>query len=250
MAQHFWAPHFWVAQHFWTVGMPGLSRGGDCGHCRSELGVYVLGAIGPAERAWVDEHLAACQWCRDELAALAGLPGLLRRVPPDLALRALTDAPGDTPSGPDVNRLISRVSVIRRRRRITAAAAALLIGTAAAVGLHALQGRPASTTAAVTQWTDTDTGANATTGTRATVRYAAERWGTELEVRVTGVPAGTRCRLRVVDARGQGVAAGGWVIRAGSRYTWYPASAPWPAASLRGFVISSGSQTLVTVAAR
>jgi anti-sigma factor RsiW len=230
--------------------MPGFSRGGDCAHCRSELGVYVLGAIGPAERAWVDQHLADCLWCREELAALAGLPGLLRRVPPDLALRALTDAPGDSPSGPDVDRLISRVSVIRRRRRITAAAAALLIGVSAAAGLHALQGHPASTTAAVTHWTDTDTGASATTGARATVRYAAERWGTELEVRVTGIPAGTRCQLRVVNAHGKGVVAGGWVIAAGSQYTWYPASVPWPAASLSGFVISSGSQTLVTVDAR
>ncbi len=230
--------------------MPGLSRGGDCAHCRSELGVYVLGAIGPAERAWVDQHLADCVWCREELAALAGLPGLLRRVPPDLALRALTDAPGDSPSGPDVDRLIGRVSVIRRRRRLTAAAAAMLIGLAAAAGLHALQGRPASATAAVTQWTDTDTGANATTGARAAVRYAAERWGTELEVRVTGVPAGTRCQLRVIDAQGKGVAAGGWVIRTGSRYTWYPASVPWPPGSLHGFVISSGGQALVTVAAR
>jgi Putative zinc-finger len=238
-----------VALHFWTVGMPGLSRGGDCARCRSELGVYVLGAIGPAERVWVDEHLAACLWCREELAPLAGLPGLLKRVPPDLALRALTDAPGDSPSGPDVDRLIGRVSVMRRRRRLAAAAAALLIGIAAAAGLHALQGRPASSTAAVTRWTDIDTGASATTGARATVRYAAERWGTELEVRVTGVPAGTRCQLRVVGARGQGVAAGGWVIRTGSQYTWYPASVPWPAASLADFVITSGRQTLVTVAA-
>jgi hypothetical protein len=240
-----------VALHFWTVGMPGLSRGGDCARCRSELGVYVLGAIGPAERSWVDQHLADCLWCREELAALAGLPGLLKRVPPDLALRALTDAPGDSPPGPDVDRLISRVSVIRRRRRrLTAAAAALLIGIAAAAGLHALQGRPAGSKAAVAEWTDIDTGANATTGARATVRYAAERWGTELEVRVTGVPAGTRCQLRVIGAHGQGVDAGGWVIAKGSRYTWYPASVPWPAASLSGFVITSGSQTLVTVAAQ
>jgi predicted anti-sigma-YlaC factor YlaD len=230
--------------------MPGVSRGGDCARCRSELGVYVLGAIGPAERAWVDEHLAACLSCREELAALAGLPGLLKRVPPDLALRALTDAPGDSPPGPDVGRLIGRVSVMRRRRRLAAAAAALLIGIAAAAGLHALQGRPASTTTAVAHWTDIDTGASATTGARATVRYAAERWGTELEVRVTGIPAGTRCQLRVVSAQGKSVAAGGWVIAAASRYTWYPASVPWPAASLEDFVITSGGQTLVTVAAQ
>ncbi|HTZ23625.1 MAG TPA: anti-sigma factor [Streptosporangiaceae bacterium] len=231
--------------------MPELNRGGECAPYRAELGVYVLGAIGPAERARVDEHLAGCPRCRDELAALAGLPGLLRRVPPDLALRALTDASIDAPPGPNVDRLLSRVSAIRHRRRLTAAAAALIIGVAAAAGLHVLQGRPASTTAAATpRWTDTDTGASATTGARATVRYAGQRWGTELEVRVTGVPPGTRCQLRVINAQGQGVAAGGWVITTGSKYTWYPASVPWPASSLHGFAVTSGTRILVTVAAR
>ena len=231
--------------------MPGLSRGGDCAAYRTELGVYVLGAIGPAERVRVDQHLAACPSCREELAALAGLPGLLRRVPPDLALRALTDAATDAPPGLDVDRLIRRVSAMRLRRRLMAAAAALLIGIAAAVGLHVLQGGPASTTgAAAPRWTDTDTSASAATGAHATVRYAAERWGTELEVRVTGVPVGTRCQLRVLGARGQGVAAGGWIITTGSRYTWYPASAPYPAASLHGFVITSGGRVLVTISAQ
>jgi Putative zinc-finger len=229
--------------------MPGLSRGDDCAPYRTELGVYVLGAIGPAERARVDQHLADCPWCREELAALAGLPGLLRRVPSDLALRILTDAASDAPPGLDVDRLISRVSAIRLRRRLTAAAAALLIGVAAAVGLHLLQGGPASTTAAAApRWTDTDTGA--ATGAHATVRYAAERWGTELEARVTGVPAGTRCDLRVIGAQGQGVAAGGWVVTAGSQSTWYPASVPLQTSSLRGFVITTGTRVLVTVTAR
>lgn len=226
--------------------MPGLSRGGDCAQYRTELGVYVLGAIGPAERARVDQHLADCPRCRDELAGLAGLPGLLRRVPPDVALRALMDLPGDSPAGAVADRLISRVSTIRFRRRLMATAAALLVAVAAAAGVHLLQGHPATATP---QWTDMDTGASATTGARATVRYAAESWGTELEVRITGMPAGTRCELRVVGARGQSVNAGGWVIAAGSQYPWYPASVPYTAASLDGFVITSGGRVLVTVRA-
>jgi hypothetical protein len=47
---------------------------------RTALGVYVLGAIEPAGRSEVEAHLAACPACRDELAALAGLPALLGRV--------------------------------------------------------------------------------------------------------------------------------------------------------------------------
>ncbi len=50
----------------------------DCPEARISLGVYVLGAIDPAERALVDAHLATCRDCRDELAGLAGLPGPAR----------------------------------------------------------------------------------------------------------------------------------------------------------------------------
>jgi anti-sigma factor RsiW len=42
--------------------------------------VYVLGAIGPADRSAVDAHLAGCADCRQQLAELAGLPRLLSRV--------------------------------------------------------------------------------------------------------------------------------------------------------------------------
>ena len=57
--------------------MTGMS---SCREIRQALGVYVLGAIDPAERAQVDEHLATCPDCREELASLAGLPAMLRKV--------------------------------------------------------------------------------------------------------------------------------------------------------------------------
>ena len=57
-----------------------MTRQMDCAEARLSLGVYVLGAIDPAERALVDSHLAGCRDCRDELAGLAGIPALLSRV--------------------------------------------------------------------------------------------------------------------------------------------------------------------------
>jgi hypothetical protein len=229
--------------------MPDLTRGDACARCRNELGVYLLGAIEPAERGQVEQHVATCPWCREELAGLAGLPGLLSRVPPDVALQAWTDDPGASVPGPPLDRLIRRVVAIHRRRRLTAAAAALVIGIAAATGLHVLQGHPASPAAAAPRWTDADTGASAVTGAQATVRYAAQPWGTQIEVRVTGIPPGTRCQLQVINAQGRDIGAGGWIITAGSLHPRYPASVPWPAASLRSFVITSGGHTLVTVPA-
>ena len=53
-----------------------------CAAARQELGAYVLGALAPADRSMLDQHLTSCQRCREELAALAGLPALLRRIPP------------------------------------------------------------------------------------------------------------------------------------------------------------------------
>src|ERR1022692_2946433 len=55
--------------------------GPACRDIRQALGVYVVGAIDPAERAAVDSHLSSCLDCREELAGLAGLPALLGRVP-------------------------------------------------------------------------------------------------------------------------------------------------------------------------
>ena len=55
----------------------------DCTDTRQALGVYVLGAIDPAERSQVDRHVTGCRECRDELAGLAGLPALLSRVSVD-----------------------------------------------------------------------------------------------------------------------------------------------------------------------
>jgi anti-sigma factor RsiW len=65
----------------------------DCAEARLSLGVYVLGAIDPAERALVDSHLAGCRDCRDELAGLAGIPALLSRVGAEEAF-ALAESDG------------------------------------------------------------------------------------------------------------------------------------------------------------
>ena len=229
--------------------MPELNRG-DCSQVRNQLGVYLLGAIGPGERAQIEEHLTACPWCREELAGLAGLPGLLRRVPADVALRAWMDDATGPPPGPPLEVVVHRVLAIRWRRRLVAVAAALVFAAATATGVQALHAIPASTTAATTpRWTGTVTGTSAATGALATVRYAAQPWGTQLEVQITGVSAGTRCELRVINAQGQVIVAGGWIVVAGSRYAFHPASVPWPTSSLRSFIVTAGSRTLVTVRA-
>ena len=59
-----------------------MTGSGACRVIRLELGV-VLGAIEPADRLAIDDHLARCAACRDLLAELADLPWLLSRVTVD-----------------------------------------------------------------------------------------------------------------------------------------------------------------------
>jgi anti-sigma factor RsiW len=49
---------------------------------RLSIGALLLGALAPAERHRVLDHLDGCPSCRDELIALAPLPALLRRARP------------------------------------------------------------------------------------------------------------------------------------------------------------------------
>ena len=227
-----------------------MNGAGLCAQARQELGVYVLGAIEPTQRALVDRHLAACPQCRAELAGLAGLPSLLRKVPAGEALQLPPDAAAPVP-GPSLAALAGRVSGIRPRRWWLTAAAAVIAGFAAAFGLQALHPAAAGPLAtAAPRWAVTAEGANPVTGAWAAVRYTTLPWGTEMEVQVTGVAAGTRCQLLVTGPRGQDVAAGGWTIAAGHQAAWYPASVPFQAASLHGFTLTAGGKILVTVKAR
>jgi len=223
---------------------------GRCARARLELGVYVLGAMEAAQRAQVDSHLAACSWCREELAGLAGLPAVLGKVPAGEVMRLAPDGRGA--AGPPLEVLAGRAARTRRLRRLGAAAVVALIAGIAAVLAPQARHPAALPPAAVAapRWAGTAEAANPVTGAWAAIRYAPEPWGTALEARVTGIPAGTRCQLWVTGTRGQDFAAGGWIIPAGSQHGWYPASVPFAAASLRGFEITTGGRALVAIPAR
>ncbi len=107
----------------------------ECASIRNEVGVYLLGAIAPADRAGVVRHLASCERCRDEVAGMAALPALLRGLPAGhSAPSASPDPPGALPG-----RLAARVARRRRIQRwltttvVAALAAAAGVGWAAAV---------------------------------------------------------------------------------------------------------------------
>lgn len=106
----------------------------SCEHA-FEDGAYVLGALSPAERSRFEMHLAECQECRDAVAGLAVLPGLLRRLSPEVATGTAT---GDADGRERLPKVVSSVTALRKRDRrrtvgmvLVAACVALFAGLAA-----------------------------------------------------------------------------------------------------------------------
>jgi len=232
---------------------------GECGEIRPALGVYILGAISPADRSTVEQHLARCAGCRAELAGLAALPGRLGSVPAaDMARMAGAGpgaaGPGERPSDLPLQTLLDQAARIRRRlrwRRLAIAAAAMLIVGSGAVAVSRVLYSPATRSyASAVPWA-AFTGRDPRTGMSATVKYLRRPWGLALQVQVSGISPGTRCELQIVDASGQDVPAGGWKVAAGHALAWYPASSGLPAADVRGFEITTiRGQDLVRVSVR
>ena len=236
-----------------------MTSAGVCGEIRHALGVYLLGAISPADRSTVERHLARCADCRAELAGLAALPGRLGSVPAaDMTKMAAAEragvGPGERPSDVPLQTLLDRAARIRRRlrwRRLAVAAAAVLILGGGAVAASRVLYTPAPRpSASAVPWAATVTGSDPQTGMSATVKYLGKPWGLVLKVQVSGISPGTRCELQVVDASGQDVPAGGWKVAAGHTLAWYPASSPLPVGDVRGFLITTArGQDLVSVSA-
>jgi anti-sigma factor RsiW len=223
-----------------------------CREIRQSLGVYVLGAIDPAERADVDAHLAECADCREELADLAGLAALLHRVPVAEARLLAGDGPPVLAPPPEelLDSLLGRVAAVRRarRRRTLAAAAAVAVLTlgAGAAGAAALSGGPAPVPA-VQAAGGTVAGGSAI---HLTVRYQPMAWGTAMSVQVTGVPAGTVCQFRVTDRAGHSSVVGGWQVSYRDQTAWYPVSTALSAPAMRSFQVTSRGKVLVSVPVR
>jgi predicted lipoprotein with Yx(FWY)xxD motif len=121
-----------------------MSGMGECAETRAGLGVYVLGAIAPGDRATVVRHLASCGRCREEVAGMAALPALLRKLPAETVAQLTGHGPPPGDSGP-VSALQDRLirQVVRRRYRQWWMTGTAIFVLAAAAGTGwALQLRP------------------------------------------------------------------------------------------------------------
>jgi len=230
----------------------------DCAEARPSLGVYVLGAIDPAERALVDAHLATCRDCRDELAGLAGLPALLARVNPDEISRICADdavrpVASDGPPEELLGTVLGLAEARRRRNRwryLSAAAAVVAIAAGLFGGLSAATSTTTTRTLIVGAgpgaW-DSASGTNHATGATATVAYSKQLWGNAFQVLVDHIPMGTTCELWVVHPDGTRTQVAAWTTSRDEGKAWYGGSMPNSAGSISRFEITAGDRLLLTI---
>lgn len=171
-----------------------------CADATLALGAYVVGALDPRERAGVETHLASCPACRDELASLAPLPGLLSRLTVDEVLAG-------PPPVEDalLERLLTAAARERRasrhRRRLAAAAAVVLLAGGTTAGVAGWRATHA------THWQQISASRQ---GVHMSVDLEPGSSGTGLQLWLRGVPSGERCKLVAVAADGTRDVAGSW----------------------------------------
>jgi hypothetical protein len=155
---------------------------------RRSLGVYVLGALEPPEHDDVASHVARCHACRRELEQFAPLPALLADV-----------------SRGEIERLAATTPPQRPRPAVAALCVALLVLLAAGVqlGREALRDPAAAVTA---------NGWNPATDVRMAASVAGDSWGARLDVDLSGVKPGERCRLVVRSHDGRTEVVSRWRV--------------------------------------
>jgi anti-sigma factor RsiW len=181
-------------------------------HLRDSLGLYLLGSLGPRERAEVERHLATCPDCRresDQLGEVVAALALLseeegREVAEEFGVR-----PADLPSGATGLEAatpphpVLPVSPRRgpRRTRALLSIAALMLVVFVSVGIFVTV---YTTGDASTRVTLTVAATAADTSTGATVSVVASGHDGRVTIRatVTGLHAGTAYQLYAVTSDG------------------------------------------------
>ncbi|WP_308163008.1 anti-sigma factor family protein [Nocardia alni] len=198
---------------------------------------YVLGALSRAERLEYEAHLAQCADCQAAVADLAGLPPLLGRVDPAVAL-ALVDSPVEPPAEPRTaeaaeppTELLPRLASRTRRQRrrggwlalggaVAAAAAAVAIAVPVTNSLGKQHtAPPAAEHVVVERQMDQVTASPIT----ASVKLVAVPEGTRVEMSCTYAPSVTdytwRGALWVVHTDGTEAMVAQWTARPGQTLT-------------------------------
>lgn len=171
---------------------------GSQASCPYEMwdGCYVLGSLSPAERREFEAHLDGCEQCSRAVRDLAGLPGLLGRIGPEVFEETEPEPVPETLL-PRLSRAVRRGQ--QRRTWLTAGIAAAAAVAVTAGGVLALD-RPGSTPEATSPPPSSQTTASQSPSLpmtqvsrdpmTASVALTPVAWGTKLEL-TCSYPTGT-----------------------------------------------------------
>lgn len=194
-----------------------MGAGSDDERMHELLGAFVLGGLGDDDRHAFTAHLRSCAVCQREAAQLSGIPGLLDLVDPAVLSPDGVAASADgTPSQPTLvpdldpvpGRLLSRVRADRRRRRWRLAAAAAVVALLAG-GIGASIG-PVTTRLTAPPTTRFVATAAPASGAQVEIDLVTRGWGTQLDVRGSGLPTTGVLLLSVTNAQGYTYDVASW----------------------------------------
>lgn len=173
---------------------------------REALGAYVVGALDPAERRELEQHLSECPDCTNELTRLTPLPGLLGRVS-EQEVNAGLLVPSDDLLDGVIRRLARDERALRmqvRRWRLAAAAAAVVALVAVVFAVAPWRSEPDRVIAAADP---VAADATAATGQAAAIAW---EWGTTVELQLEHLPRREAYVLWAVADDGRRERAGTW----------------------------------------
>jgi hypothetical protein len=161
---------------------------------------YVLGSLSSGDRREFEAHLLTCPSCRQSVAELSGMPGLLAQLNLDgvavcssrkrLIAGAIDDGPSSAPPPMSPLLLTSLLAKVNRRRRrsrlatrsLIAAAAVLVTGVLVTVQSHPVApiAVPPQANASALTMTPVEP-----TQLSSTVTISSHHWGTHIEMNCT-----------------------------------------------------------------
>ncbi len=177
-----------------------------CEQVREAAAVRLL--TGGAPDPEVEAHLVGCELCRADLARLTPLPGLLTSAASQVAL--LDEPP---PGDAMLERLLAAAATERRSRRsrvrlvaVASVAALALVAVPATVVLVNRSDGVGTVQADKIKASASDPAS----GVSGQVTLARSSWGSAVNLKVTGVQAGTSCTVVVVTKDGSRQTAATW----------------------------------------
>lgn len=165
----------------------------SCPNWRGEIGAYIVGALDLDSEARVRRHLGRCRACRDDYTDLVPVRDWLGRLATPDGIPAASGALPHRPLEP------VRPRRSWRRWRVIGGAAAACVAAAIALVIQL------SASPAVPAFGAFDRA----TGVRGQAQLHATATGTQIDLSVSGLPAGEHCTLIAVSRAGA-TAAGTW----------------------------------------